>query len=292
MKILITGVSGQVGLELHHQLAGTAEVLAMDRSGMNLAKPDMVRSVIRQFQPDLILNAAAYTAVDQAEQERALAFAINADAPALMAEEARRIGAALIHYSTDYVFDGQKEGAYVEDDAPAPLNVYGQSKLAGEQAILEQDVAALIFRTQWVYGLHGKNFLLTMLNLGKTRTELRVVNDQHGAPTWSRSIARATAGVIHAGSKASRHWWREKSGIYHLVAQGETSWCGFAQRIFELSALEPRPAVVGIGCKDYPTPAPRPKNSRMSCLKFEQTFFPLPTWDTALAECMRSAAAR
>lgn len=290
MKILITGANGQVGHELQNVLAHRADIIALDRKQMDLSRPDEVRATIAQIRPQLIINAAAYTAVDQAESERDLAIAINAHAPEAMAQEASRIGAAMIHYSTDYVFDGSKEGAYLESDPIRPINAYGESKLLGEQAILAQDIPALIFRTQWVYGLRGKNFLLTMLRLAAEREELRVVNDQFGAPTWSNTIARATARVIDKGGESfNPDWWREHAGLYNLVAQGETSWCGFAQRIVDLSRLQKKPRVVGIPAAQYPTPAKRPANSRLSCAKFEQAFFALPQWDAQLQECLREA---
>ncbi len=287
MRILITGANGQVGHALQDSLAGKGEVVALDRRQMNLANPQQLRQVISDLQPQIIINAAAYTAVDQAQTEPDLAMAINAHAPEVMAKEARRIGALLIHYSTDYVFDGRKSGAYVESDATHALNVYGHSKLLGEQAILAQDVPALIFRTQWVYGLRGKNFMQTMLRLAAERDELRVVDDQFGAPTWSHTIAQATAGVLALGQGQGSDWWRTHAGVYHLVAQGSTSWCGFARRIVELAHLEHKPRVTGIASAQYPTPAARPANGRLSCDKFQQTFFALPQWEAELEKCMR-----
>ena len=287
MKILVTGSTGQVGHELQHTLQGLGEVVAVDRSRMDLSNLQQVRDVIREVRPGLIVNAAAYTAVDQAESERGLAMQLNAHAPAAMAEEAKRLGAILIHFSTDYVFDGSKDGRYDEQDPTSPVNVYGESKREGELAIQSAGIPALIFRTQWVYGLYGKNFLLTMLRLAAQRDELRVVNDQIGAPTWARTLAEVTAEVVAQGRGQDLSWWMERAGLYHVTAQGETSWCGFARRIVELSQLPRKPGVVGIPGSDYPTPAKRPANSRLSCEKFMRTFCPLPQWDAALERCMR-----
>ncbi|MDO8299435.1 dTDP-4-dehydrorhamnose reductase [Lacisediminimonas sp.] len=291
MKILITGATGQVGHELQRTLQAMGEVIAVDRSRMDLSNLQQVRHVIRTVRPGLIVNAAAYTAVDQAQSEPALAMQLNAHAPAAMAEEAKRLDAVLIHFSTDYVFDGSKAGHYEEDDPTSPVNVYGESKRQGELAIAATGIPALIFRTQWVYGLHGKNFLLTMLRLAAQRTELRVVDDQVGAPTWARTLAEATAEVVRLGQGQDLSWWRERAGLYHLTAQGETSWCGFARRIVALSNLASKPSVVGIPTTDYPTPARRPANSRLSCEKFIRTFCALPDWDDALVRCMREQPA-
>ncbi len=196
MKILVTGKTGQVGYELERSLQGLGQVIALDRAQMDLSNLAQVREVIRSIKPQLIVNPAAYTAVDQAEKEPELAMRINAEAPGVMAEEARTIGAAMIHYSTDYVFDGSKNSPYVETDPTCPINVYGRSKLAGEQAIQAADIPHLILRTSWVYGMRGKNFLLTMLRLAQERDALRIIGDQHGAPTWCRTIADTTAHIV------------------------------------------------------------------------------------------------
>jgi dTDP-4-dehydrorhamnose reductase len=282
MKILLTGATGQVGYELERSLQGLGEVIAVDRARMDLSDLAQVREVIRAVKPQLIVNPAAYTAVDKAESEPELARTINAHAPEVMAQEAKALGAALVHYSTDYVFDGSKQGGWVEDDAVNPLNIYGQTKLEGEQAIAASGVPHLIFRTSWVYGMRGKNFLLTMLKLGREREELKVVDDQHGAPTWSRTIADSTALAL---AQADGHaWWGRNSGIYHLSARGQTTWCGFTRAIHARAGITCR--VLPIGTADYPVPAKRPLNSVMDAAKFEQAFGRLPDWDTALTLCM------
>ncbi len=285
MKILVTGKNGQVGQELLRALAGTGEVIALDRAQLDLADLDALRSGVRTMVPDLIINAAAYTAVDQAETDGALAMRINADAPGVLAEEAKKIGAALIHYSTDYVFDGSKDGAWDENDVPAPLSVYGRSKLAGEQAIAASGVPHLILRTSWVYGLQGKNFLLTMLRLAQTRPELSIVDDQFGAPTWSRTIAEATAQIVRQDTDIAGH-----SGVYHMSAGGRTSWYGFARKIFEHPSIQHKPLLHAIPTADYPLPAKRPQNSELDTTKFQQKFGSLPQWDEALALCLQELA--
>lgn len=287
-RILVTGVNGQVGFELARTLQGLGRVVAVDRAVLDLASPEQIRAVVRDVRPALIVNPAAYTAVDRAETEADLAMRINGEAPGVLAEEARKLGAALIHYSTDYVFNGDKTGAYVEDDPTDPQNVYGKSKLAGEQAIAASGVDHLIFRTSWVYGVRGKNFLQTMLKLGETRPELKVVADQIGAPTWSNTIATSTAHIVaQAFAAASPSWWRERSGVYHLSAAGETSWHGFAQAIFELATPGAGPAVLPIPASDYPTPARRPSNSRMSNERLAATFgIRQPDWRDALKLCV------
>jgi dTDP-4-dehydrorhamnose reductase len=288
--ILLTGADGQVGFELARSLQGLGRVVALERGGLDLSDLDQVRRVVREVKPMLIVNAAAHTAVDQAETDVNAAMLLNAQAPGVLAQEAKRLGAALVHYSTDYVFDGTKAGSYVEDDAANPQNVYGKSKLAGEQAIAESGCAHLIFRTSWVYGMRGKNFLLTMLRLGAQRDELSVVADQHGAPTWANTIAVLSANVLSqaaAGQGDSRDWWQQHSGVYHLTAGGATSWHGFAEAIFEFADLEKKPAVKPIPAASYPTPAVRPSNSRLSNDKLADTFgLRAPEWRVALRLCM------
>ncbi|USX15397.1 dTDP-4-dehydrorhamnose reductase [Oxalobacteraceae bacterium OTU3CAMAD1] len=284
MKILLTGSTGQVGYELARSLQGVGEVVAVDRQVMDLSDLDQVRDVIRQVRPGLIVNPAAYTAVDKAESEPALAHRINAEAPGVMAREAKLLGAAMVHYSTDYVFDGTQPTARVEGDSTGPLNVYGASKLAGELAIAEAGIPHLIFRTSWVYGMRGKNFLLTMLRLARERDELRVVADQHGAPTWSRTIADTSALVLSQARAGGADWWTRNSGVYHLSAQGRTTWFEFTQAIVEADGLECR--VLPIASAEYPTPAQRPQYSVMSSELLMTRFCHLPDWKEALRLCM------
>ena len=286
MKILLTGCAGQLGRELKRSLACLGEVIACDRSQLDLARADPLRAALRSIAPAVIINAAAYTAVDKAEAEPALADAINSLAPGILAEEARRLGALLIHYSTDYVFDGSKATAYTEGDAPAPLSAYGRSKLGGERAIAAAGARHLIFRTSWVYGLHGANFMKTMLRLARERNELRVVGDQVGAPTWSRHLADATSHVL--ARKEIPY------GLYHLAAAGETSWHGYAEAIFgealRAGLLENIPVVNRIASADFPLPAARPANSRLDCSRFRRDFgLALPDWRTGLIDCLADA---
>ena len=291
MKILLTGKTGQVGYQLERSLQGLGEVIALNSTQMNLADLDSVTSVIREIKPNLIVNPAAYTAVDQAEREVELAHRINGEAPGVMAEEARLLGAAMIHYSTDYVFDGDKEEAYAEHDVPNPQNVYGKSKLAGEHAIAAAGIPQLILRTSWVYGMRGRNFLLTVLRLANERDELRIVSDQFGAPTWSRTIADTTAHIVtrlqsHGkGGALQRDAWQEHTGTFHLTAQGQTSWYGFTKAIVAHPSVLKKPLVTPIKTDEYPLPARRPKNSVMSCDKLMRTFCALPQWDKALELC-------
>lgn len=272
-RVLVTGVNGQVGFELVRTLQGLGEVFAADRRAFDLSDSDQMRAVIREFRPSIIVNPAAYTAVDQAEQDVASATQLNTHAPALMAEEAARCGALLVHYSTDYVFDGTKTDPYVESDLTNPQNVYGRTKLDGELAIAASGCAHLIFRTSWVYGRRGRNFLQTMLRLAAERTELNVVADQVGAPTWSNTIATLTANILsRTAGESSLDWWLERSGVYHLSASGSTSWAGFAEAIFMEAELDRRPVVHAIETASYPSPAKRPLNSRMSNAKLETIF--------------------
>lgn len=284
MKILLTGASGQVGYELERSLQGVGEVVAVDRRRMALDNLEQVRGVIRAVKPQLIVNPAAYTAVDKAESEPALAYRINAEAPGVMAEEAQRLGAALVHYSTDYVFPGNRPGARHEDDATGPSNVYGASKLAGEQAIAASGVPHLIFRTSWVYGMRGKNFLLTMLRLAQAGKELRVISDQHGAPTWCRTIADTTALVLAQGRGGGDAWWQDNGGLYHLASQGETSWYGFTQAILAQAGIDC--PLLPITSAEYPVPAKRPEFSVLDSGKLMARFCSLPSWQDALRLCM------
>ncbi|MBD2201309.1 dTDP-4-dehydrorhamnose reductase [Calothrix sp. FACHB-1219] len=293
MKILLTGVTGQVGWELQRTLMTIGEVIAVGRNinnpnlRMDLAQIDTIRRIIKEIKPDLIINPAAYTAVDKAETEPELAMTINAIAPGAIAEAAKEIGAAMIHYSTDYVFDGKKNTAYTELDEPNPQNIYGKTKLAGEQAIASVGVPYLILRTSWVYSLRGKNFLLTMLRLAQEREEIKVVDDQIGAPTWNRMIAEATAQIIGQAPGNISDFFANRGGIYHLTASGETSWYGFAKAIFELDEKKSDrklQKLTPITTKEYPTPASRPAYSLLDSQKLSQSFgLILPDWEKCLA---------
>ncbi|MDP2751274.1 MAG: dTDP-4-dehydrorhamnose reductase [Rhodocyclaceae bacterium] len=272
-RILLIGKNGQVGWELERTLASLGELVAYDRTELDLARPDHIRAVLSDVQPNIIVNAAAWTAVDQAESEEPAATLINAIAPGILAEEAKRLDALLVHYSTDYVFDGSKASAYIEEDVPHPVNAYGRSKLAGEEAIHAMDCRYLIFRTSWVYGHRGHNFLKTILRLAAERDELRMVADQIGAPTWSRMIAEATALCL------SRY--ENQEGIYHLSAAGKTSWHGFAQAIVANKKLPAR--MIPITTEEYPLPARRPANSQLDNTRLLTDFgMKLPSWDTQL----------
>jgi dTDP-4-dehydrorhamnose reductase len=278
MKVLLTGPTGQVGSALRAVLDPAIELVPVPRAALDLCRPADVAGLIDTVRPDVLINAAAYTAVDQAESDKDRAFAINATAPGVMALAMKRLGGLLVHYSTDYVFDGTKPAPYVEEDPTRPLSVYGDSKLAGEKAVFDAGGACLIFRTSWIYDLQGRNFFTTMRRLAGERPELRVVADQFGAPTSARWVAQATAQVLDAcyASDSSRARlqsdWR---GIYHLTAGGRTSWHGFAQAIVAGLAdkgVVPRVPVVPIGTRDYPTPAVRPANSVLSNAKNERVF--------------------
>ena len=280
MKILITGRSGQVGWELARTLAPLGDVIALDQQEMDLAEPDSIRKKIREIGPQLIVNAAAYTAVDKAESDMDLAMKVNGAAPGILAEEAKKLDAPIVHYSTDYIFDGKKIGPYAEDDETNPLSVYGRTKLIGEEAVRASGADHLIFRTSWVYGTRGHNFLLTILRLAKEREELRIVDDQIGAPTRSRMIAEATSLALVQFLPC-----REKSGTYHLTSKGSTSWHGFAQAM--LDNLEKRPRLLPIPTENYPLPAMRPKNSLLSNEKLKSAFgLSLPDWKACLDQCM------
>lgn len=291
MKILVTGTNGQVGYELERSLQGLGQVIAVDRSQMDLSDLQQVRDVIRSVKPNLIVNPAAYTAVDKAESEPALAMRINGEAPAVMAEEARKLGAGMVHYSTDYVFDGSKESAYLETDPTCPVNVYGATKLAGEQAIQASGVPHLILRTSWVYGMRGKNFLLTVMRLAAERDELRIVSDQFGSPTWCRTIADSTAQLLarlDERTGAVEAMAGPLGGVYHLTSSGRTSWHGFTEEIIKHAALAKAPAVTAIRADEYPLPARRPYNSELSCARLDALGVHVPRWQHALALCQES----
>ena len=288
MKILLFGSQGQVGWELARSLLPLGEVIALAREDADFSQPESLRAVVRSHHPGLIVNAAAYTAVDKAESEEALAFAINATAPGVLAEEAKRCGALLIHYSTDYVFDGSLDRPYVETDAPNPQSVYGRSKLAGEQAIAATGADYLILRTSWVYGARGHNFMRTILRLAAEREVLRIVADQTGAPTWSRWIADATSHIARFALQMIEEGGFS-SEIYHFTCAGSATWYDFAQAIVrEYRTVHPENDMIvreiqPITTQDYPLPANRPRNSRLNCTKMYQAFgINLLEWQSAL----------
>ena len=284
MRVLVTGALGQVGADVARLLQGRAQVTARSRADLDLEKPDDIRWNVRETRPDVIVNAAAYTAVDSAESEEGRAHAVNGVAPGILAEEAKRAGALLIHYSTDYVFDGEMDRPYLETDATNPLSAYGRTKLEGERAVAAAGGRHLILRTSWIYAPRGRNFMLTMLRLAAERDELRVVDDQRGAPTSSLQIARATLEILDAQ--------REHSGVYHATASGETTWFGFAGAIFDarkrkLGEAFRMPGIVPIRTADYPTPARRPKNSVLSNAKLENVFgVRLGDWREGMEEAL------
>ena len=284
-KILLFGKVGQVGWELRRTLAPMSHVICVDYPEVDFTTPDSIRRHIADAAPDIILNAAAYTAVDKAETELALATKINADAPGIMAEEAAKRGALLVHYSTDYVYDGTKTTPYVETDTPNPLGAYARTKLAGDEAIRRAGCNHLIFRLCWVYGARGANFLLTMQRLARDREKLRVVADQVGCPTWSRMIAESTAHALRYVRTSSDA--RALSGTYHLSASGQTNWHGFASASIDLMPPETRKCreVEAITSAEFPTPTKRPAYSVMSCAKLEETFsLRLPDWRDSLRQ--------
>jgi len=273
VRILLTGRQGQVGWELERALAPLGELVATERASLELADADAIRRVVRQAKPDLIVNAAAYTAVDRAESEPELAMRINGAAPGILAEEAKRLGALLLHYSTDYVFDGAKGAPYLESDAPNPLNHYGRSKLAGERAIVASGARHLILRTSWVYGLRGKNFLLTILARARSGAPLRVVDDQHGTPNWCREIAAATAQIV------ARH--ADAQGVYHMSAAGETIWHGFACAILQEAGIGT--VVQSVTTAEFSAAVARPRYSVLDSAKLAREFgIVLPDWRESL----------
>ena len=284
MRVLVTGAGGQVGGEVARLLEGRASLAAHDRASLDLEKPDDIRWCVRDARPDVIVNAGAYTAVDRAESDQQRAWAVNAVAPGILGEEAKRAGALLIHYSTDYVFDGELDRPYVETDRTNPLSVYGTTKLEGEHAVAASGCRHLILRTSWVYAPRGRNFMLTMLRFASERDTLRIVDDQRGAPTSSAQLARATLALLEAGA--------ERSGVYHATASGETTWFGFAEAIFQARRARAggsfvMPGLVPITTAEYPTPAKRPRNSVLSNAKLENVFgIHLGDWREALDEAM------
>jgi dTDP-4-dehydrorhamnose reductase len=292
MKLLVTGKQGQVGFELQRSLAPLGEVVAVDVAECDLADADAIRKLVRTIKPDVIVNPAAYTAVDKAENEPELAKAINADAPGILGQEAAKLGALVVHYSTDYVFDGCMPGAYLETDGTNPQSVYGRTKRDGELALQAATPKHLILRTSWVVGAHGGNFAKTMLRLAAERDSLSVVADQWGAPTSAALLADLTAQLI-------RHWQREREdgfayGTYHVAAGGETNWCDYARFVIDEAIksgkgmkIQPE-AIKAITTADYPTPAKRPANSRLDTRKFRETFsLELPHWQVGLSHILQ-----
>lgn len=295
-RVLVSGADGQVGRALLKRFADDTEVIGCNRKTLDLSNPDHIRAKVREVAPDLIINAGAYTAVDRAESERDLAMAINGRAPGVLAEEARRAGALLVHYSTDYVFDGSKKGPWVEDDPTNPLSVYGASKLAGEEAIRAAGGRYLIFRTSWVYAPEGKNFVLTMLRLGRERDSLNVVDDQVGAPTTASELARGTHEIANGIREGRFGPESECTGTYHMTCAGSVSWAVFARAIFERAPAlldGKKPTVNPIPTSQYPTPAKRPLNSVLSNEKLLRRLgVKLLDWESALDQVLAEIAAQ
>ena len=291
MKILLTGKTGQIGGELNDIVSDLGNLITVDKEQLDLSKPNSIEPVILEIKPDIIINPAAYTTVDKAEEEPGLAMTVNAIAPGLLAKAARKVGAGLIHYSTDYVFDGYSEIPYKEEDPPNPLNVYGKTKLAGEKALAEAGIPFLIIRTGWVYSLHGKSFLRTIKKLAEEKDIIQVVDDQIGAPTWARSVALKTHQILK--QCLNKKWLETKdpslSGIFHLTCQGKTSWHGFARKVLNISNASQNIKLISIPTSDYPTPATRPSNSLLNNEKIQKVFgLDMPHWEDALKDCMDS----
>jgi dTDP-4-dehydrorhamnose reductase len=288
-RILLIGANGQVGWELRRTLAGLGEVIAASIEGgygpvVDLLDRGLLKRLVDESQPDAVVNAAAYTAVDKAETERDVAGRINADAVGELGTLLAARGTPIIHYSTDFVFSGTAHHPYKESDSPQPLNVYGETKLAGELALLDSGAQALVFRTSWVYGARGANFLLAMLNLFREREELRIVDDQVGSPTWSRMLAEMTALVLYRVLQGDLDL-KAMGGLYHLTGAGQVSWYGFASAILERSGLKCR--LIPIPSTDYPAPAKRPSYSVLDNTRFQQTFgLYMPDWRESLDQCL------
>lgn len=285
MRILLLGIEGQLGTEIQRTAPAGIELVKPRQVDADFTRPDELRALVREVRPGAIFNAAAYTAVDRAEEETALARTINAEAPALLAEEAARLGAAIVHYSTDYVYGGDREEPWTENDAPSPCNAYGITKLAGDLAVLESRARSVVLRTSWIYSSHGQNFVRTMLRLGREREELRIVADQRGCPTWAHDLARATWTLHDHGC--------EPGGLFHCSGSGVTSWHGFAERIFALARERKLGAGLRIGkvtpvaTTEYPTPARRPLQSELDCAHIAREHgIRLPEWADSLAACM------
>ena len=299
MRLLVTGAGGQVGYELRRlNWPGDCEVVAYDRAGLDISDREAVQMAVGRDSPDIVVNAAAYTAVDKAESDVARAEAVNALAPMILAQQAQMLGAPLVHFSTDYVFDGKSSRPYVETDPTGPLNVYGRTKLAGEEGIAAHCDAYWILRTSWVYGLDGTNFLKTMWRLAGEREFLTVVDDQIGAPTWTHTIVDALARMLAHGADGQQRV-RDTTGLYHLSAGGATSWHGFAQRILQLLRAQGETALLDpalvrpIASDAYPAIAQRPRNSRLDTGLLRRTFsLSLPTWEEALERCLHAPSQR
>jgi len=292
VKLLVTGRNGQVGFELTRALSVLGEVVAVDRQTCDMANSEAIRALVRQVKPDVVVNAAAYTAVDKAESEKETANAINAVAPGILGEEAAKLGALVVHFSTDYVFDGSKSGAYIESDTPNPQSAYGQSKLDGERALVNANPRHLILRTSWVYGAHGGNFAKTMLRLAADREKLTVVADQFGAPTSAALLADLTAQLI--GRYAREAGEKFPYGIYHAVNSGETHWCDYARFVIATALAAGKPLkttpdnIAPITTAQYPTPAKRTAKSRMDTTHFRNTFaLRLPPWQESLQHVLQ-----
>jgi dTDP-4-dehydrorhamnose reductase len=291
---LVTGANGQIGWELKRSLRPVGDVLAMDRMACDLSRPRDLPGILREAKPNVIINAAGYTVVDKAEEEQQLATLVNGTAVGVIAEEARRMHAVFVHYSTNYVFDGAKDSPYTETDTPNPINAYGRSKLAGELAMGQAGGRYLILRTCWVFAARGDNFLRTILRLAGEREELSIVADQISAPTWARHIADATALIVQRACR-QRANAAFTSEIIHVTAGGETSWCGFSEAILdqamERGLLRNRPKIRPISSSEYPRPAARPKNSRLATKRLHERFaIALPDWQEGLAQCMQDEA--
>ena len=291
-RILLLGRTGQVGWELNRSLLPLGEVIAPSRAEADFSRPESLRQIVRNAGAEIIVNAAAYTAVDKAESEESLAHLVNADAPAVLAEEANRSNAILVHYSTDYVFDGTKPEPYVEDDKPNPINAYGRTKLEGERNIQNSGCKHLIFRTSWVYSSRGQNFAKTVLRLAQRCEELRIVADQVGAPTSARFIADVTSQILSKMQPIDSLGTDEAAGTYHLTPISSTSWHGFANAVLEDEKNSLRksitlPKLIPITTADYPLPTPRPKNSRLNCDKLSTRFgIHLPHWEVVARLCL------
>lgn len=291
MKILLTGKNGQVGWELNRSLLHLGQIVALDSYQVDLSQLEDLRKILNDIGPDVIVNAAAYTAVDKAEEEASLAMTINGIAPGILAQEAKRLNALLVHYSTDYVFDGAKQDPYTESDVPNPVNAYGRSKLAGEQAIQKSGCDYRVFQTSWVYASRGNNFLLTILRLAQERDRISIVGDQFGSPTWAKLIAGTTSHCI-GQALAQRQSGKFSSGLFHLTSTGSTTWHGFAEAIIDIAADRlALNSIVGkisaIPTTEYPTPAKRPKNSQLASRKLEGEFdVVMPEWRECLELCI------